>query len=80
VSPILAAPDRLVAGDVTDVAGLDRHYLQVQWHVTYVDSGDLVSLQTAKRALWSAAEADGRLLVGTGSGSLMVFDQSTWAL
>lgn len=38
--------------------------------------GSLEALYRAQVPLWQAADADGRLLVGTGDGSLLVFDES----
>jgi outer membrane protein assembly factor BamB len=45
-----------------------------------LSDGALISLYTAKVPLWRTAEADGRLLVGTGVGTLLVFDESIWGL
>lgn len=42
--------------------------------------GSLVNLYSDKLPLWQTAEADGRLLVGTGDGKLLVFDESIWGL
>lgn len=42
--------------------------------------GALVSLYETKLPLWRTAEADGRLLVATGDGALLVFDESIWGL
>lgn len=44
------------------------------------DDGALVGHHRAKHALWNAVEAGGRLFVGTGSGRILVFEESIWAL
>lgn len=44
------------------------------------DDGALVGHYRAKHALWNAVEAGGRLFVGTGSGRILVFEESIWAL
>jgi outer membrane protein assembly factor BamB len=42
--------------------------------------GALVTVYQAKAPLWRTEEADGRLLVGTGDGDLLVFDESIWGV
>lgn len=42
--------------------------------------GALVSHYQAKVPLWQTEEVDGRLLVATGDGTLLVFDESIWGL
>jgi hypothetical protein len=51
-------------------------------HLAVFNTGDgsLLSLYESKVPLWSTAEADGRLLVATGDGTLLVFDESIWAI
>ncbi len=51
-------------------------------HLAVFDTatGELVSFYVDKTALWRTAEADGRLLVSTGNGELLVFDESIWGL
>jgi PQQ-like domain len=44
------------------------------------DDGKLVNEHRSKHALWRAAEAGGRLFIGTGSGKVLVFDEKIWAL
>ena len=45
-----------------------------------MENGDLVDLYKSKYPLWQCEEADGRLLVATGNGRLLAFDQSIWGL
>ena len=45
-----------------------------------MNDGVLVNSYRAKHALWTAVEAGGRLFVGTGSGKILVFEESIWAL
>lgn len=49
-----------------------------QLAVIDIDSGEIVRYYTGSVPLWQAAEADGRLLVATGDGTLLVFDESVW--
>jgi outer membrane protein assembly factor BamB len=44
------------------------------------ETGALVSQYQAKVPLWRTEEVDGRLLVATGDGTLLVFDESIWRL
>jgi hypothetical protein len=41
--------------------------------------GALVRLYQGRDALWRTSEVDGRLLVATGGGVLLVFDESIWS-
>ena len=43
-----------------------------------VADGALVQFYQGRSPLWRTAEADGRLLVATGDGALLVFDESIW--
>jgi hypothetical protein len=49
-------------------------------HLAVFNTGDgsLVTSYAGKVPLWRTAEADGRLLVATGDGALLVFDESIW--
>jgi outer membrane protein assembly factor BamB len=42
--------------------------------------GSLIGIHKEKVSLWRTAEVDGRLLVGTDDGTLLVFDESVWGL
>lgn len=48
--------------------------------VVDIDTGSLVNLLQWKKPLWRMMELDGRLLVATGDGELLVFDEGIWAL
>jgi outer membrane protein assembly factor BamB len=55
--------------------------LEIGWLAIFnLTNGSLVTLFDAKAPLWRTAEADGRLLVATGDGALLVFDESIWGL
>jgi hypothetical protein len=43
-----------------------------------IESGELVQYYKGRAPLWQAAEVDGRLLITTGDGSILVFDESVW--
>lgn len=45
-----------------------------------VESGEVVCYYKGGVPLWKALEVDGHLLVATGDGTLLVFDESIWGL
>lgn len=45
-----------------------------------VESGEIVRYFRSQVPLWWPAEVDGRLLVGTGDGTILVFDESIWGI
>lgn len=46
--------------------------------VVYDTDGEFSHVVKTQYSLWKGIEADGRLIVATGQGSLLVFDESVW--
>lgn len=46
--------------------------------VVYDTDGELIHIVKAGLQLWRAIEADGRLIVATGQGFVLVYDESIW--
>ncbi len=51
-----------------------------QLAVLDTESGEIVQYYKDRVPLWWPVEVDGRLLVGTGDGTILVFDESIWGL